>query len=171
VQIITYEAYDLETQIVGKMLERLGLDATIKTLSVPEFFRKTFIPLLDKSPEKQEWDIAIAGRANWSAYTAVSFLTIPFLEEAGWRWIRYNSTYEDMWARMIRTTEVGAQKARIQEIERYVYEQALCLFIYSPISIYAVNQEVNCVPYKSRQLCLKETSVTDNHWSVRGKNN
>jgi len=35
--------------------------------------------------------------------------------------------------------------------------------------ILAVNKEVNFVPQKRRQLRLKETSVTDNHWSVRAE--
>jgi hypothetical protein len=44
------------------------------------------------------------------------------------------------------------------------------LFIYSPLSLYAVNKEVDFVPQKSVFLRLKETSVTDKHWSIRGKN-
>jgi len=35
------------------------------------------------------------------------------------------------------------------------------------LTLYAVNKEVNFVPEKFPQWRLKETSVTDNHWSVR----
>ena len=52
-------------------------------------------------------------------------------------------------------------------MEKYVYDLAYQVFIYSPMSLYAVNKEVNFVPQKSMHLQLKETSVTDNHWSVR----
>jgi hypothetical protein len=37
--------------------------------------------------------------------------------------------------------------------------------------LYAVNKEVNFVPQKFGFLRLKETSVTDRHWSISGKNN
>jgi hypothetical protein len=50
---------------------------------------------------------------------------------------------------------------------RYVYDRAYQIFIYSPLTLYAVNKEVNFVPQKGYFLRLKETSVTDNHWSVR----
>jgi len=52
---------------------------------------------------------------------------------------------------------------------QYIYDRAYHLFIYSPLTLYAVNKEVNYVPYKETHLPLKETSVTDNHWSVRGE--
>jgi len=37
------------------------------------------------------------------------------------------------------------------------------------LTLYAVNKEVNFIPQKFGVLRLKETSVTDNHWSVREK--
>ena len=52
---------------------------------------------------------------------------------------------------------------------RYLYERGYALSIYSPRALYAVNKKVNFVPQKSLHLGLKETSVTDNHWSVRAK--
>ena len=41
------------------------------------------------------------------------------------------------------------------------------LFLYSPIPLYAANKAVAFVPYVSGLLNLTETSVTDQHWSVR----
>lgn len=38
---------------------------------------------------------------------------------------------------------------------------------YSPLSVHAVNKEMDFIPQKSQVLRLKETSVTHNHWSVR----
>ena len=60
---------------------------------------------------------------------------------------------------------------KAQEMVKYIYDRAYRVFIYSPLSLYAVNKEVNFVPYKSTFMRLKETSVTDLHWSLRGKNN
>ena len=48
--------------------------------------------------------------------------------------------------------------------------RAYSVFIYSPLTLHAVNKEVNFVPYSDASaLHLKETSVTDNHWSIRGE--
>ena len=68
---------------------------------------------------------------------------------------------------MAREVSVETQAERMQEMEEYVYNNAYFLFIYSPLSLYAVNKEVNFVPQKDGWLRFKETSVTDKHWSVR----
>jgi len=38
---------------------------------------------------------------------------------------------------------------------------------YNPIKLYAVNKAVEFVPYINTTLNLSETSVTEQHWSVR----
>jgi hypothetical protein len=52
-------------------------------------------------------------------------------------------------------------------MERHTRDQAYFLFLYNPIKLYAVNKAVEFVPYFSTTLNLAETSVTDQHWSVR----
>jgi hypothetical protein len=39
--------------------------------------------------------------------------------------------------------------------------------LYNPILLYAVNKAMACVPYVITELKLDETSVTEQHWSVR----
>ncbi len=67
---------------------------------------------------------------------------------------------------MARTVDPAAQEEKIRQMVKYLYDRAYVLFIYSPLSLYAVNKEVNFVPQKFRTIRLKETSVTDNHWSI-----
>jgi len=50
---------------------------------------------------------------------------------------------------------------------KYVYERAYSLVIYSPILLYALNKEVDFVPRYIGGLILKDSSVTDNHWSLK----
>jgi hypothetical protein len=52
-------------------------------------------------------------------------------------------------------------------MERHTYDQAYFLFLYNPIPLYAVNKAVEFVPYGTKTLDLNETSVTEEHWSVR----
>jgi hypothetical protein len=41
------------------------------------------------------------------------------------------------------------------------------LFLYNAIQLYAVDKAVEFVPYVDTRLHLIETSVTEQHWSVR----
>ena len=72
---------------------------------------------------------------------------------------------------MAREVNYEAQEERIRQMGGYIYDNAYFLFIYSPLTLFAVNKEVDFVPYKASSLRLMEVSVTENHWSVRGKNN
>jgi peptide/nickel transport system substrate-binding protein len=169
VKIITTEACRLETQIIRRMLERIGLKAKFDVFSYPQFYRKYYIPLLDKPPEEQDWDISIWNVGDYYGHTGGTHLTFGYLEESEMRWIEYDPVYEELWKDMARTVDPTAQEEKIRQMVKYLYDRAYVLFIYSPLSLYAVNKEVNFVPQKSEMLSLKETSVTDNHWSVRAE--
>jgi len=71
-----------------------------------------------------------------------------------------------MWKDMAVTVDKVAQEEKIRRLVQYLHDHAYRLSIYSPISLYAVNKQVNFVPQKSQWLRLKETSVTDKHWSI-----
>ena len=59
------------------------------------------------------------------------------------------------------------QQALIRLMEQHTRDHAYFLFLYNPIQLYAVNQAVTFVPYVTTRLILTETSVTEQHWSVR----
>jgi len=167
VKIITYEAWKLEAQIMSKMLEREGLRVTLDVLAYPEWLRKVYHPLLDKPPEEQDWDISISIYYDWYGQTNASFLNWGYIEESDMRWIDYDPVFEEMWKDMARTVDPEALGKKVRQVVAYAYDRAYQIFIYSPISLYAVNKEVNFVPQKYQLLSLKETSVTDSHWSIR----
>ena len=169
VKIITWKAWGLEAQIVKRMLWRIGLKVTFDVFTFPEFMRKTYIPILDKPPEEQDWDMGIGYLWDFYGHTGATLLTIGYIEESDLRWIEYDPVYEEMWKEMARTVDRKAQEEKIRKLSQYSYDRAYALTIYSPLSLYAVNKEVNFVPFKSGYLPLKETSVTDNHWSVRAE--
>jgi hypothetical protein len=93
------------------------------------------------------------------------------LEDSHFRWIETDPEYEAMWKEMVKAVDRELQEVKIQRMVQHVYDRAHLLFIYSPLALYAVNKEVNFVPQEFVWLRLKETSVTNNHWSVRDKNN
>ena len=91
-------------------------------------------------------------------------------EESNFRWIEYDPIYENMWRQMAQEVDVKEQESKIQEMVRYVHDNAYVFYLYSPLTLYAVNKEVDFVPQKCGFLRLKETSVTENHWSLRSEN-
>jgi ABC-type transport system substrate-binding protein len=168
-KIIALERRKVETQIISKMLERVGLRVTFEILTEPEFWRKVVISILDKPPEEQEWDIHLYNVEDGSG-KSVFLLPWNFIEESGIRWIEYDPSYEKMWGELKRTVDPEALEEKIRQMVQYLYDQVYALNIYTPMTLYAVNKEVNFVPQKSQFLRFKETSVTDNHWSVREEN-
>jgi peptide/nickel transport system substrate-binding protein len=165
--LITPEAQKLEAKIMKRMLERIGLKVKLEVYSWFDWMEKVFGPYMDKPHEEQEWDLSICYIPDDLGHTGTSHLVYPYLEASGIRWIEFDETYEKMWEDMARTVDEEAQDEKMRQMEKYVYDLAYQVFIYSPMSLYAVNKEVNFVPQKSMHLQLKETSVTDNHWSVR----
>ncbi len=60
-----------------------------------------------------------------------------------------------------------AERVKVaKEIDRYVFEEALGLFICSPQDLYAVNRNVIFRPYRT-SLEFADTEVNDRHWSRR----
>jgi ABC-type transport system substrate-binding protein len=170
-KIVASEAWKLEGQIIAKMLERIGLKARLHVLTQPQLMKRIYVPILDEPPEEQDWDIALYYQADWYGHPGTNFLMFGLLEESNQRWVRYDSLYEEKWRNMSRMSDRDLQEKTIRELAAYVYDRAYYLFIYSPLTLYAVNKDVVFVPQIFPGLRLKETSVTENHWSVRGKNN
>ena len=170
-KIIAPEGLRIECQIISKMLERVGFKVSYDIMTMQELWRKTFINFLDKPIEEQDWDCYLDTDADWAGQAGISFLIEGFLDIGGIRWIEYDPVYETMWEDMISTVDSRIKEEKIKEMVTYLYDNACALFIYSPVTLYAVNNEVNFVPFNDGFLNLKETSVTENHWSVRGKYN
>jgi peptide/nickel transport system substrate-binding protein len=169
VNIISTEGSKLEAQIICRMLERIGLKVRLDVLSWPEWLRKRYIPVLDKPFEDQEWDIALDTAPDVFGHIAASFLGWQ-TDDSDWRSIEYDPVLEEIWKDMASTADPKMHEEKIRKLARYFYDHIHSVTIYYPLTLYAVNKEVNFVPYRSGFFRLKETSVTDNHWSVRQEN-
>ena len=168
--LITPEAQELEALIMKAMYERIGLKVKLEVFSYYGFLQKVFVPLMDKPAEEQEWDVTVCYNIDLAGHSGTAHLVFPVLESSGSRWCEYDAAYEKMWKDMARTVDEAAQDEKMRQMEQYLYDRAYAVYIYSPLNLYAVNKEVKFVPQKSLFLRLKETSVTNNHWSVRSQN-
>ena len=85
----------------------------------------------------------------------------------GWSdWVIEQPKLHQLYKEVLGTVDQEKQRALIHQMERHTRDQAYFVFLYNPIGLYAVNKAVKFVPYVSR-LHLAETSVTEQHWSVR----
>jgi ABC-type transport system substrate-binding protein len=166
--LITPEAQELEAQVIKRMYERIGFKVKLEVFSFPVWMRKVWCPT-EKLALEQDWDVSVCYNNDLYGHSGAAHLVYPFLDDSGIRWIEYDPVYEKMWKDMAGTVDEKAQDEKMRQMEQYVYDRAYAVFIYSPLNLYAVNKEVNFVPQKFLSLRLKETSVTDNHWSVRSK--
>jgi hypothetical protein len=63
----------------------------------------------------------------------------------------------------------GAKLGKVAEqIDRYVFDEALALFLCAPQALYAVNKHVSFGPYRTT-FELAETEIDEQHWSRRAK--
>ena len=169
ITIITFESWKLETLVLRRMLERIGLRVQVEVMDHAALLKKIFEPVLDAPPESQSWDIAILHRWDWAGHPAIGFCAWALLHESGYSWMEFDSIYEEKWREMASTVDQDLEEEKIREMEQYIYDRAHFLFLYSPLMLYAANKQVSFVPYKWEWMNLKETSVTENHWSVRDK--
>ena len=166
--LITPEAHKLEAQVMKRMYERIGLRVNLEVFSWGDWQLKVWMGPGERA-EDQAWDISVCYNNDWNGHPGASHLIYPVLDASGIRWCEYDPVYEKIWKDMAGTVDEAAQDEKMRQMEQYLYDRAYAIYIYSHMNLYAVNKEVNFVPQKSQMLRLKETSVTDNHWSVRSK--
>jgi peptide/nickel transport system substrate-binding protein len=170
VKIITFEALRVEARGISRMLERIGLKPHLEILTYYGWLERVYVPLLRKPPEEEDWDISIHWGWDWAGNTGASLVGAGLIGN-DFNWTEYDPVYEEMWKDMAATMDPKDQEKKIRQLAQYVYDHAYFIFAYSPLMLYAINKEVDFVPQKNQFMRLKETSVTENHWSLRGMNN
>ena len=103
---------------------------------------------------------------GWMNFPA--FQTYQYFALGGpYDWGSEQPELQRLYEQVLRTVDREQQRLLLQQMERYTHAHALFLFLYNPIDLYAVNKAVAFVPYQTGILNLTETSVTEEHWSVR----
>ena len=166
VTLLAPEFLDVQTTVIGKMLEQAGFKVEREVLPPNAFNRKFTLSLLDQPAEQQSWDIALGtpvDPANFPLLNVYHQHLVGGFTDWGGEKPELRRLYEQV----IRTVDARKQRDLLQQMERLTHEQAYVLFLYSPTLLYAANKAVELVPYASTFLMLHETGVTDQHWSRR----
>jgi peptide/nickel transport system substrate-binding protein len=127
----------------------------------------------DYSWNDEDWWIIIHSHPGYVPEIMAGLFEWLFHSGAAWQ------TFPDdlmmplhkMYEELLRTRDRNKRFQIYKRANEYIADQALRLFTLAPLSLYGVNEEVEFIPQMSQYLYLDYYSVTDNHWSVRGKNN
>jgi peptide/nickel transport system substrate-binding protein len=159
---------DLKVQatVIGKMLEQGGFKVAVQMLGAVAFNQKVDLVHLDQPAEQQGWDIALTTYTDSDNFPVFSFYHW-FVIDGPSDWVMETPELRRLYEEILRTVDGDKQIALTQQMERLTRDQAYFLFLYNPVGLVAVNKAVAFVPYVTGQLSLAETSVTDQHWSIR----
>ncbi len=152
----------IQATVIGKMLEQVGLTVDLRILNPTALFQEISVG----DPEQQSWDIALWSGDDWATFPLFTFYHFHALDGPS-DWVIEQPELRHLYEQGLGTVEPDAQREIVRQMERHTSEQAYFLFLYNPIPLYAVNTAVEFVPYVNMFLILAETSVTDQHWSVR----
>jgi peptide/nickel transport system substrate-binding protein len=164
--LIASDALVIQATVVGRMLEQVGLTVDLQILEPVAFNQKVFLSHLDQPPERQTWDIALMSFNDGLNFPIFTFYKTLALD-GWWDWVIEKPELRQLYEQVLGTVDREKQQELIRQMERHTHEQAYFLFLYNPIKLYAVNKAVEFVPYATSNLIFAETSVTDQHWSVR----
>jgi ABC-type transport system substrate-binding protein len=166
ITLIASEDLVIQATVVGKMLEQVGFEVDFQVLDPVAFTRQVSLSHLDQLPEQQTWDMALTvsyDNINFPMYLFYHYTAL----DGALDWVTEEPELRQLYEQVLRTVDRETQQALIRQMERHTHEQAYFLFLYNPIQLYAVNKAVEFVPHVTTILNLAETSVTDQHWSVR----
>jgi peptide/nickel transport system substrate-binding protein len=167
VSLIAPQDLEIQATVVSKMLEQVGLRVTLEILDPAAYNQKIDLIHLDQPPEQQLWDMALTSWGDVLNFPIFQFY-LNFVLDGQYDWVNEQPELRQLYEQVLRTVDQEQQQALIRQMERHTRDQAAFLFLYNPIGLYAVNKAVEFVPYVSTLLNLDATSVTEQHWSVRG---
>ena len=164
--LIASEDLTVQATVVSKMLEHVGFQVDLQVLASGAYNQKTDLSHLDQPAEHQSWDIALRSFFDRPNFPVLWFYH-NFAVDGPNDWVSEQPALRQLYTQVLSSVEREQQQALIRQMERHSRDQAYFLFLYNPIQLYAVNKAVQFVPYASPLLNLTETSVTEQHWSVR----
>lgn len=156
----------LAEMIASDVKAALGIGVDV--ISVPQDKLLAGTRLLMEKKLVPSWDILITGWFDLSSDAPPAMVHREFFGadgglRAGPELPEFSKLYKEM------ATQIDGQKLIkvAEQIDRYVFDEALALFLCAPQALYAVNKHVNFGPYRTT-FELAETEVDEQHWSRQG---
>ena len=145
VVIVTSPTYAKIVEAIATQFASIGL--TVK-------------PVVTKETPPENWDIKLEWYFDWSPEYPVGVVHREFFGKSGiLRQGPEDPAFDALYEKLLHTTMQPAQEEVVKEVERYIYDQAKCLFLYSPYTLFAVADRVAFTPYDTCMSELAETKI------------
>lgn len=153
-------------KLIAKQIQG-ALNIGVEVMVIPEDLEINWMRILAEKKLVPSWDILLANATALFYEDTPAFFHRGFFGRsgalrAGPELPQFNQLFQRMVAEVDKRKRVELAK----EIDRYVFKEALALFLCVPQSLYAVNKHVQFQPYTTT-FELAETEVTQKHWSRR----
>ncbi|WP_405196575.1 ABC transporter substrate-binding protein [Virgibacillus necropolis] len=162
--LATTTDYKKMTYLIADDLKK-ALNIEVNVFIIPDNQRIEWMTILAEKKLTPNWDILItSASALFLEGTPAFFHREFFGKDGALRASAIPPEFSRLYTRMTAQTEREQLLKAAEDIDRYVYNEVLALFLVSPESLYAVNKQVDFEPYRTT-LEFAETSVTNQHWS------
>ena len=163
--LIAPRTLEVQATVVERMLGQVGFQVTRQVLERPAYDRRFDLDSLEGPPERQTWDLALA---TWASDR--DFPLFGVYHHFG-VYGRYSWGLQDVlrpqYDQVLSAVDRDRQGRFLRQLERYISEQAHFLFLYSPITLWAVNRAVRFAPHADPWVIGVDLALTDQHWSVQ----
>jgi ABC-type transport system substrate-binding protein len=121
--------------------------------------------------EDEDWWMAITSNPSYMPEAMTLHLEAFFHFGAPWKhfpdWLIV--PLDRMYREVLKMKDRNMRFEIYKRANEYIADQAFWVFTVAPLSLYGVNEEVEFIPQVSQYLYLDYSSVTDNHWSLKGQ--
>lgn len=153
-------------KLIANQIQK-ALHIGVEVMIIPEDYEINWLRIVAEKKLVPSWDILLANATALFYEDTPAFFHREFFGQsgalrAGPELPQFNQMFHRMAAEVDKRKRVEIAK----EIDRYVFKEALALFLCVPQTLYAVNKHVQFQPYRTT-FELAETEVTKNHWSRR----
>ena len=149
--------------LAADMREALGVDAEVTVYRGEEKSRAR--RRLAEKVLPREWDVLLWEQVTQTADSPPHELHRAFVGATGeYRAEPVVPEFEALYAQLVRQTSQLRLIQISNRIDRFVYQEALALFVCAPQALYAVNRHLEFTAYRTT-FELPECRVSCEHWS------
>jgi peptide/nickel transport system substrate-binding protein len=165
-KLATTRKYDSIAKLMAKQIKET-LNIGVEVIVIPEGSTINWMRILAEKKLVPSWDILLANASALFYEDTPAFFHREFFGKSGsLRASPELPQFNQLFQRMVVEVDKRKRVEIAKEIDRYVFKEALALFLCVPQSLYAVNKHVQFRPYRTT-FELAETEVTEVHWSRR----
>ena len=156
----------LAQMVAGDVKEALGV--TTEVIVIADEAVPVGARMLIEKKLTPPWDILLHAWFDLSSDLPPAVMHREFFGDDGaFRAGPVDPQFDAKFAALVRQTDAEAAQSIANDIDQYCFAQSKALFLCAPHALYAVNENVDFVAYKTT-FELADSTVSEKHWSRRG---